>query len=29
MKMELVEHFATISLVTKLLGQEHLLTAKK
>ena len=27
LKMELLEHFATISLVTKLLGQEHLLAA--
>jgi L-fuculose-phosphate aldolase len=26
MKMELVEHFAAISLVTRLLGQQHLLT---
>jgi L-fuculose-phosphate aldolase len=26
MKMELVEHFATISLVTRLLGQQHPLT---
>jgi len=29
LKMELVEHFATISLVTKLLGQEHLLNAEE
>jgi ribulose-5-phosphate 4-epimerase/fuculose-1-phosphate aldolase len=29
LKMELVEHFATISLVTKLLGQEQLLSAKE
>lgn len=29
LRMELVEHFATISLVTKLLGQEHLLNAEE
>ncbi len=27
LEMELVEHFATISLVMKLLGQEHMLNA--